>query len=374
MAGIFASDPTVAAIAYPAVALGTLTGAAVFLARHHRRYGRLRGWPGQVTLATLLVGVGVVLYAVYPLPRSADGLCAIHGGAVPLPAPSGRAATWADAGPWHAAAHVALVTAVYVPVGLLARYRYRRGAAFTVGLGLLLALLVETVQLTGVLGLYPCAYRVAAADDVLLGGAGALAGWLLGVAAVRWLPRPWPGAAADTLPPDASRRLLGHALDLGLWWFGAGTLAALAVAFGAVPAYEVDRATYVALIGLAVLFGLLLPLVREDRCTPGRASVHLALAGLGRPRPAARWRVLLRSVSLYAPITVLFVLGWEWWALAVVALHGLSALVRSDQAGLFDLLAGVRVVTRSTVSGGLPRELVRYSAPDPTTDPTPAQR
>ncbi|WP_017618665.1 VanZ family protein [Nocardiopsis gilva] len=350
-----------AAIVFPGVALGILLGAALFFARHHQRYGPMRGWPGQVTLITVLVGVGLAVYAVYPLPRGVDGLCAISGGSAPLFTP--LAVVRSAPVSWPAAAHIALAAGVYVPVGLLARYRYRRGAVVTVAFGLLLALLVEVVQLTGVLGLYPCAYRVAAVDDVVLGGLGVLVGWLVGIAAVRWLPRPWPGATADMMPPPISRRVLGHGLDLGLWWFGAGTLAALAVAVGALPRHAGAAATDVALVALAALFGLALPLLRRDRCTPGRASVHLALAGLGRPRPAERWRVLLRSALLYTPVTVLFVLDLQWWALAVPALHGLPAMTRRDQTGLFDLIAGARVVTRGAVSGGLPRKLVRYSAP-----------
>ncbi|CAM3707346.1 hypothetical protein [Nocardiopsis rhodophaea] len=361
MAGIFAGDPTVAAVVFPGAALGILLGTALFFARHHQRYGPMRGWPGQVGLITVLVGVGVAAYAVYPLPRGVDGLCAISGGAAPRFGPLAVLQTAPLA--WPSAAHIALAAGVYAAVGLLARYRYRRGAVFAGALGLLLALLIEAVQLTGVLGLYPCAYRVAAVDDVVLGGLGALAGWLVGTAAVRWLPRPWPGAMADMMPPAISRRLLGHGLDLGLWWSGAGTLAALAVAVGAVPRHAGAAAMDIALIALAVLLGLVVPLLRRDRCTPGRASVHLALAALGRPLPAERWRVLLRSALLYTPVTVLFVLDLPWWALAVAALHGLPAMARRDQTGLSDLVAGVRVVTRGAVSGGLPRKLVRYSAP-----------
>lgn len=97
--------------------------AALYLSLQYRRYGRPHGWPGLCTAAALATGAGLAAYAVWPLPASVDGLCAdpLGGGRSDrelLPAPG-------EAG----------ILALFLAVGLLARHRFRRGAAFTVLLG-----------------------------------------------------------------------------------------------------------------------------------------------------------------------------------------------------------------------------------------------
>ncbi|WP_285761891.1 VanZ family protein [Nocardiopsis ansamitocini] len=315
-------------------------------------------------MAVLAVGAGLVAYAVWPLPTSIDGLCALDGGAAVELMPG---ATLSFSDPVRVVAGIGL----FASVGLLARYRFRRGAPAAAGLGTGIATVVELVQFSAVVGLYPCPYRVAAVDDVLLGTVGALLGWALGLPAVRLLPRGWPAAIPDFLPPGLARRALGHALDVGLWLFGSLTLVAVLTAIGPVAA-DGPVSTAV-LVTLAVLGGLVLPQLRADRCPPGRAAVRLALVGPGPPAPAGRWRTFLRAVLLYGPVVTLFVLGLPWWALVVAAIQGSCALVRGDQAGLADLLAGTRVATRVVVRGGLPDASVRYVRPSES-GPGPVER
>ena len=348
-------------VAVAAIPLLMVIGSALYLRGQHGRYGRLVGWPGQLTLAALLVGLGLAVYAVWPLPASADGLCPIE----PAPAPP---LELRDA---------ALALGVFLPVGILARSRFRRGPFVTVAIGAALALVVTAVRATGILGLYPCAYNAAAPEIAGIGVAGTLLGWLL----ARWVPvvwpfgphRSWPAAVPDRVAPDLARRLLGTLVDLGLWWFGAATLVALLHAYGAVrPGTEAEVLTGT-LLGLAALFGLFLPLLRRDRCTLGRAAVHLPLTEWSAPRPAARRRVLARAVLLYAPVAVLIAFGLPWFALLLAAVHASTAVVRPDGAGLADLVCRVRVRTRSSLDGGLPRRLVRYVPPpeeDSVTQPS----
>ncbi|GAA1119744.1 VanZ family protein [Nocardiopsis composta] len=364
MGGFFEAGAGTGGIAAPAAAVAVAVCCAVFLRLHLGRYGRIAGWPGRVTMAVLLTGIGVGAYAVWPLPAPAE--CA----AEPLTAPFSLGGPGLPAG--EVFRHAALAFAVPVPVGLLARYRYRRGVLSTVLLGALLALAVEAVQATGVLGALPCPHRVAAADDVLLGAAGALAGWLLGLAADRVLPRPWPSGLADLFPPGLGRRAAGHLIDLVLWWYGTLLVAALAVRAGVAPLPESELHT-AALIAAAVLFGLVQPLLRGDRSTPGRACLRLATASAGPlPAPASRPRVLVRSLLLYAPVTVLFAVDLHWWALLVPIAHGLPALARADGTGLADLLCGTRTATRAwTEGGGLPAKLIRYAPPAEPRAPAP---
>ncbi|MFB9802951.1 RDD family protein, partial [Streptomonospora salina] len=191
------------------------------------------------------------------------------------------------------------------------------------------------------------------------------------------LPRSWPSAVPDLMPPGAVRRLAARLLDLAVCWYGAATIAAVAA-----PALEQtawsgqfggeERLRAAALIVLALALGAVVPLLRRDRATPGQAASYLALAAAGAPRPASRPRTLLRTALLYAPVTVLLAMGLGWWALAAGAVHASCALVRRDRAGLFDLLARTRVTTRSAAVGGMPDDLVRFVPPPDPEPPVPA--
>ncbi|MFI6577166.1 antibiotic resistance protein VanZ [Nocardiopsis sp. NPDC050513] len=349
-------------VAVAAVPLLVVAGVALALGGQHRRYGLVRGWSGQLTMASLLSCAGVVAYAVWPLPALVDGLC-------PLPVGSAPSEPADRPHPAHAPRELLLGCAVLLPVGFLARDRFRLGLGATLVLGGALAAAASAVRATGLLGVYPCAYATTSPPVVGLGVVGALVGW----AVARWIPpllpggpaRGWPSAVADRAVPEPSRRALACVLDLGLWWYGAATLTALARLFGLVRPAEGETVRTLALLGAAFVFGLVVPLLRRDRCTPAAALLRLALSERDRPEPAARWRVLLRVLLLHEPVTALVALGWHWTALAVALVHASTAVVRRDRAGAADLVCGVRVRTRSTLDGGLPDRLVRYRPPLP---------
>ncbi len=72
---------------------------------------------------------------------------------------------------------------------LLVRHTQKLGMALL--LGIALPLLVELTQLTGIWGLYPCAYRQFDVDDLILNFAGIVIGFLSARGLFsRWLPYP----------------------------------------------------------------------------------------------------------------------------------------------------------------------------------------
>ena len=361
-----------------AAAAAVAATALLFGAVRLRRHGRFAGWQGQVDLAVLATGLGLAAFAFWPAPlaltallpggaSAAPGAWCAAGGAPVLAEPFTRLGEGAGGGLRGAAA----AFAVFLPFGVLARYRYRAGAVSAVLAGAAAACAVEAVQASGGFGALPCAMRTASVDDALLGAAGTLAGWLLGCAAVRLLPRGWPGASVDLLPPGLSRRAAGHLFDGALLW-------ALPVLAAPVAAPLLGTGPGAARLGLvaagAAVLGVLLPLLRDDRCTPCRAALMLAVtARAGGPAP--RLRVLLRSALLYGPAALLVAVGQPWWIAAVAAVHGAPALFRRDGAGLADLIAGTRIATRAAISPVLPSLLVRSDVPlPPPPPPVPAQR
>ncbi|WP_017610267.1 hypothetical protein [Nocardiopsis xinjiangensis] len=356
--------PAAVEAAVALVPLLVVVGAALHLRAQHARYGPMSGTPGQLTLLALYSGAALVAYAVWPLPTHTDGLCA-HTAASTAPPATG-----------HGLPELALAAAVFLPVGLLARYRFRRGPWATLALGTALSLTVGAVRATGLLGVYPCAYAETSWTLVAMGVLGTLLGWFaarlaLGTGPGR-LARGWPGAVPDRAVPALTRRLLSGLVDLGLWWFG--TASALALARLWTDRDPAPETAGTALLTAAVVGAAVLPQLRRDRATPGGSALHLGLAGARSAHPAARWRVLVRALLLPLPVALSLVLAPLWLAPVLVAVHTGTALLRPDRAGLADLATGTRVTTRAALTGELPTRLVRHREPEPAlagTGPVP---
>ncbi|WP_367128621.1 VanZ family protein [Saccharothrix sp. HUAS TT1] len=323
----------------------------------YRRRGRLTGWSAVVAAAGALYGCGLVAFTLFPLPVVTDGFC------------SGRptrdywqlrpfaslddiaAAGYSPTSP--AFVQVALNVVLFVPLGFLLRYRFRRGAVASTAIGLLVSLAVETTQGTAAFGLYPCPYRLADVDDLMTNTAGALVGWLL----ARWLGRRLPPAepepVADTGPPGLLRRGLAFAGDLL-------TLALAQFAFRAVlvlvgEGTGVARLTDVAasdwfgaLAGALVLVvaTVVVPLLRADRATPGQVAFHLALVDARTGGPAPPRAVLLRFVVWWLPVLWLLSTGHTGLVLLAAAAVGLATRPRADRRSLLGLISTTSTTTR----------------------------
>lgn len=104
---------------------------------------------------------------------------------------------------------------LFVPLGFFLRVLGNRGILVALMVGFALSAFIETTQLTGVWGLYPCAYRVFDVDDLLTNTTGAVLGSLLSLI----VPRRLRGMArtADADDPDPvtrGRRLISMVCDL----------------------------------------------------------------------------------------------------------------------------------------------------------------
>ncbi|PTU55729.1 VanZ family protein [Sphaerisporangium cinnabarinum] len=212
--------------------VGLLGGALLFaaflvpaLAWQYRRYGRLSGRRLVGAAAVAVYGVALVAYTLLPLP-SGDlaRWCAQYGvaGAELVPFHSladvrrdtaglGLGATLRST----AVLQVVFNVVLFVPWGVLVRRYLGRGVLVTTLSGLLVSLLVETTQYTGIFGIIPCSYRVADVDDVLTNTLGALLGALAAPLLLRWMPRAGELEARreEARPVTVWRRWLGMLLD-----------------------------------------------------------------------------------------------------------------------------------------------------------------
>jgi hypothetical protein len=94
---------------------------------------------------------------------------------------------------------LALNVLLFMPLGFFLRVLGGRGIVVAFATGLLVSLTIETTQLTGVWGLYPCAYRVFDVDDMLTNTVGAVLGSLVALIV------PDGGGCVDRRMPGAAR-------------------------------------------------------------------------------------------------------------------------------------------------------------------------
>ncbi len=332
---------------------GTGLALVLFLpwaARRYRRHGNLGVGDALIGLGVAVYVVAVLAYTLLPIPAS-DALACAGGPAGTQLQPLAtleainRAGGFDDPGALIAntrASQMLLNIALFVPLGMfvghLAGRGLLRGVVRAVLAGLALSLLVELTQLTGVWGLFSCAYRVFDVDDLLANGLGALLGGL-----VAPLLRLVPGQGAvdphRVRRVTLFRRLLGMGSDVLAVLLLAGGLAGV-VAVADVLLGQADglspRARLV--IGLVPALVQLVLVLRTGR-TLGEAVVRLR----PHPRPGPLRRALRWAVGI-GGWTVLGALDLPLWqgAFTVAALVGV--LLTRDRRGLAAAVLGLRVL------------------------------
>ena len=186
-----------------------------YVAWTYHRHGTF-GW-GHVLIAvaTVVYGIALWTYTIVPLPDPATMDCS-KGGPRPQLIPFGSLADiHVLANGVHDPALIQLVAniALFIPFGMLVRYLVApRRPAWIVLAALGVSLFIELTQLTGVWGIYPCAYRVFDVDDLITNTAGAALG-VMAAPLLRFVP------GQRELPEDQprivtrGRRLVGMAVD-----------------------------------------------------------------------------------------------------------------------------------------------------------------
>jgi glycopeptide antibiotics resistance protein len=98
---------------------------------------------------------------------------------------------------------VAMNVLLFVPLGLIARLLWKRGAIGTLLIGFAFSLAIEITQLTANFGTAPFAYRIFDVDDLMTNTTGAVMGWI--VAALFLALRTKAPSAVDAQPVRSER-------------------------------------------------------------------------------------------------------------------------------------------------------------------------
>lgn len=293
-------------VAIGAAALLALLALAPFVAISYRRRGTLtlRWTLGWFTLLTYVSGL--LAYTMLPLPTPGTYRCA-HPVFDPLEG-FRHVSEYPDATPGELLANpafqqVALNVILFLPLGAFARLMFRRGFWASVGIGAIASLAIELTQLTGLLGIYDCAYRVFDTNDLLTNVCGAALGWVVAsLPGIRRLGR--DGAPVDRdqpRPVTRRRRLLGMTVDVLIVGLTSVALELVVrmiavtvfdVATTDLPVREIATAVDGALLGALLLYVLL------TGATPGDDAVLLRYRVPGADRPPVPLRLVRAACGI----------------------------------------------------------------------------
>lgn len=193
-----------------------------------RRYGRLSG---RRLIGAALVCLYITALASYtwlPLPADAAAWCARRPHVGPQLTPfefvSDIRRLTAGMG-WRRrlvsfpVLQAAFNVALFLPWGIIARRYFHRSIAWATLTGFAASAFIELTQYTGLWFVFPCAYRLADVDDLMLNTAGAALGAVIAPALLWWMPqaRTLQASRLDPRPVTVWRRWLGMAIDYAAW-------------------------------------------------------------------------------------------------------------------------------------------------------------
>jgi len=309
--------------------IGIVGGLAIFaivfvplLLMQIRRYGRVSGLRVLGAVAVSIYGVALAAYTLFPLPSDTTTVCVAPLQLVPFHfvddvIREGAGQPFLTAITSDAVIEYLFNIALFVPLGVIVRRYFSRGAGVATAAGFAISLLIESTQYTGIWGVYSCAYRFADVDDLIANTAGAILGAFIAPRILRWMPgdsdlRP---RRLTPRPVTAGRRWLGMLFDWVLFSLLGSVLSILGVgvprALGATVPEWVSPLVSTLLPGLLVF---LLPALHRSGASFGQRAVWLTLdwgsraPTLGRRLARASvplvWTVLL-TVSSLDPRSVL---------------------------------------------------------------------
>jgi glycopeptide antibiotics resistance protein len=317
-----------------------------FVAISYRRRGGLTFGRTLVWLAAAIYAMALWTYTLLPVPSADEVTCA----AVQLrPFQFISDILSFDTGSVRAlmtnpaVLQVALNVILFVPLGWFVRQLAGRGIVVATLTGLAASALIELTQLTGIWGLYDCAYRVFDVDDLIMNTLGAIVGSLASLLLLRRQERLQEIDAPR--PITVTRRLTGIVCDLLIWGLFGWTVALI---YGIAKAVLGDgtivepnqTATF---IGFALPFAAQLLSVLGRGVTLGERLVLIAAIQVRRPVPVGRLLRFLFGIGGYMllsqwtfPLSGLLLFG-------LVAVSAVMVFTTHRHRGLACVVSGTEI-------------------------------
>ena len=173
--GNFSNSLLIAIVAWPIVAWVLTLPILLF---QYVRYHQIEHKHVAAIYLGILYLLGLAAFTLYPMPDNPAAFCARYHLSPQLNPLQFIADIQKDG--FRAILQVAMNVVFFVPLGVFLRNVFNKKLAFTLVIGLLTSLLVETAQLTGAFGFYPCSYRLFDVNDLMFNTAGAAIGYWLG--------------------------------------------------------------------------------------------------------------------------------------------------------------------------------------------------
>ena len=175
------------------------------LALLYHRDNRIRLSSAIVAYGTVLYLLGLLCFTLYPMPADAAAYCAAHH-LTPQINPLQFIGDIRTDG-LTAVLQIAFNIVFFLPLGFIMGRIWRWPLPVTAVLSFATSLFLETMQLTGLMGVFPCAYRLFDVDDLLWNTTGALIGFALAMFSLRLIPA---RVADTTRPPHRLHEAADH--------------------------------------------------------------------------------------------------------------------------------------------------------------------
>lgn len=147
------------------------------LVAQYRRYNKLSAGRSIGIYLFIFYLLGLVCFTLYPLPENAAQFCQMYH-LTPQLNPL-QMLTDIQTDGLRAVLQVVMNLVFFVPLGVFMRLLFRLRFGWIIPASLVVSLFIETAQLTGGFGLYPCGYRLFDVDDLIINTLGGVIGYLL---------------------------------------------------------------------------------------------------------------------------------------------------------------------------------------------------
>ncbi|UJD06856.1 MAG: VanZ family protein [Candidatus Nanosynbacter sp. HMT-348_TM7c-JB] len=258
----FSTSLKIALLAWPFVALALTFPLLVVQYMRLRRlvFGRI-----IMVYLVMLYALALLAFTLYPMPDNPVQFCSYHN-IIPQ-------IEWLESimefryEGLRAVLQVVMNVVFFMPLGIFIRMMYKSRWYLVIFLGLAISLTIETAQLTGGFGIYPCSYRLFDVDDLLLNTCGGLIGYWLGFLMPN-LSNVERGSAITT-QPGLVRRLVAFMIDI-FSSLAIITIIGISLYFLAPQlAKDLSYESLIILTILNILIQLILPLICKGRTIGG---------------------------------------------------------------------------------------------------------